>query len=116
LIDQLAERGFGVVDDFVDAALLTQLRWRCSELQSSGALRPAKVGRGANERLEPEVRGDFISWLQQPARDGEQDLLARFEQLRVSLNRALMTGLEDFQGHFAVYPKGAAYARHFGRL
>src|SRR5690349_6023908 len=54
LIDQLAERGFGVVDDFVDAGLLTQLRWRCSELQSQGALRPAKVGRGANERLEPE--------------------------------------------------------------
>ncbi|HTU65230.1 MAG TPA: 2OG-Fe(II) oxygenase [Steroidobacteraceae bacterium] len=27
-----------------------------------------------------------------------------------------MAGLEDFQGHFAVYPPGAAYARHFDRL
>jgi SM-20-related protein len=27
-----------------------------------------------------------------------------------------MAGLEDFQGHFAVYPAGAAYARHFDRL
>jgi SM-20-related protein len=116
LIDQLAERGFGVVDDFVDAGLLTQLRWRCSELQASGALRPAKMGRGASERLEPEVRGDFISWVQQPTRDAEQDLLARLDDLRVALNRALMTGLEDFQGHFAVYPKGSAYARHFDRL
>jgi SM-20-related protein len=105
-----------VVDDFVDAALLTQLRWRCSELQASGALRPAKVGRGAHERLEPEVRGDFISWVQQPTRDAEQDLLARLDELRVSMNRALMTGLEDFQGHFAVYPQGASYARHFDRL
>lgn len=116
MIDQLAERGFGVVDDFVDAGLLTQLRWRCSELQAQGALRPAKVGRGPNEKLAPEVRGDFISWLQQPALDGEQELLARLEQLRVALNRALMTGLEDFQGHFALYPPGAAYARHFDRL
>jgi SM-20-related protein len=116
LIDQLAERGFGVVDDFVDAGLLTQLRWRCSELQAAGALRPARVGRGAGEQLAPEVRGDFISWLQQPERDGEQRLLTKLDELRVSLNRALMTGLEDFQGHFAVYPRGAAYARHFDRL
>ena len=27
-----------------------------------------------------------------------------------------MAGLEDFQGHFALYPRGAAYARHFDRL
>jgi len=105
-----------VVDDFVDAGLLTQLRWRCSELQAAGALRPARVGRGANERLVPEVRGDFISWLQQPERDAEQELLARLDDLRGQLNRALMTGLEDFQGHFAVYPAGAAYARHFDKL
>jgi SM-20-related protein len=116
LIDQLAERGFGVVDGFVDADLLTQLRWRCSELQASGALRPAKVGRGDKAQLAPEVRGDFISWLQQPARSAEQVLLEKLDELRSSLNRALMAGLEDFEGHFAVYPPGAAYARHFDRL
>ena len=105
-----------MVDDFVDADLLTRLRWRCSELQSSGALRAAKVGRGAQERLAPEIRGDFISWLQQPERDAEQALLAKLDALRVDMNRDLMAGLEDFQGHFAVYPPGAAYARHFDRL
>lgn len=105
-----------MVDDFVDAGLLTQLRWRCSELQASGGLRPARVGRGANERLAPEVRGDFISWLQQPERDAEQELLTKLDDLRGQLNRSLMTGLEDFQGHFAVYPAGAAYARHFDKL
>lgn len=105
-----------MADDFVDAGLLTQLRWRCSELQSAGELRPAKVGRGSQERLAPEIRGDFISWVQQPARDAEQELLSRLDQLRVSLNRALMMGLEDYQGHFAVYPPGAAYARHVDRL
>src|SRR5687767_8366016 len=54
LIDQLAERGFGVADDFVDAELLAGLRARCLELGAAGDLRPAKVGRGANERLAPE--------------------------------------------------------------
>jgi SM-20-related protein len=116
LIDQLAERGFGVADDFVDPKLLAELRTRCIELHEAGELRPARVGRGANEQLVPEVRGDMISWLQQPERDAEQRLLAHLDELRAALNRALMTGLADFQGHFALYPRGAGYARHFDRL
>lgn len=116
LIDQLAERGFGCADDFVDARLLAGLRARCLELHAAGNLRAAKVGRGVNERGIPEIRGDFISWLEAPQRDAEQSLLAKLDELRAALNRALMAGLEDFQGHFALYPRGAAYARHFDRL
>lgn len=105
-----------MVDDFVDAGLLAELRKRCQELHASGALRAARIGRGAQERLAPEVRGDFIAWLSEPALDAEQRLLAQLDELRVALNRALMAGLEDFQGHFALYPRGASYARHFDRL
>jgi len=116
LIDQLAERGFGIADHFVDDALLADLRARCLELHAAGDLRPAKIGRGASERLAPEVRGDFISWLQAPQRDAEQRLLAQLDDLRAELNRQLMAGLHDYQGHFAIYPRGASYARHFDRL
>jgi SM-20-related protein len=100
----------------VDAELLAELRARCLELDAAGGLRAAKIGRGANERLAPEVRGDFISWLEAPERDAEQRLLTKLDELRAALNRSLMAGLEDFQGHFAKYPRGAAYARHFDRL
>jgi SM-20-related protein len=79
-------------------------------------LRPARIGRGAHEKIVPEVRGDFIAWLSQPERDAEQQLLGKLEELRAALNRALMSGLEDFQGHFALYPAGSTYARHFDRL
>jgi SM-20-related protein len=85
-------------------------------LHDSGALRPARIGRGANERFAPEVRGDFIAWLSEPELDAEQRLLTRLEELRVGLNRGLMAGLEDFHGHFALYPAGAGYARHSDRL
>ena len=105
-----------MADDFVDAKLLAGLRARCVELHETGGLRPARVGRGANEQIVPEVRGDFISWLETPERDAEQLVLTRLDELRAALNRALMTGLEDFQGHFALYPSGAGYARHFDRL
>ena len=106
----------GVVDGFVDRDLFTELRARCLELHAAGALRPARVGRAGHEKLMPEVRGDFISWLSLPERDAEQRLMTRLDELRAALNRALMTGLEDFQGHFALYPSGATYARHFDRL
>jgi len=72
-------------------------------------LRPARIGRGAQERFAPEVRGDFIAWLSEPELDAEQRLLTRLEELRVGLNRGLMSGLEDFHGHFAFYPAGAAF-------
>lgn len=105
-----------MADDFVDTKLLTELRERCVELHETGGLKPARVGRGENAQRVPEVRGDFISWLEQPERDAEQRVLARLDELRATLNRSLMTGLEDFQGHFALYPRGAGYARHFDRL
>lgn len=116
MIGQLAARGFGIVDDFVEPELLAGLRARCLALHSSGALRPARIGRGANERFAPEVRGDFIAWLSEPELDAEQQLLRRFDDLRIAMNRDLMTGLEDFQGHFALYPSGAVYSRHLDRL
>jgi SM-20-related protein len=116
LIDQLAAHGVGCVDGFVEPNLLAELRARCLALHKSGALRPARIGRGDNERLAPDVRGDFIAWLSEPELDAEQVLLGRLEELRIAMNRALMTGLEDFQGHFALYPRGAAYARHSDRL
>ena len=105
-----------MADDFIDAGLLADLRARCLELRDAGALRPARIGRDQQQKVVPEVRGDFIAWLSQPERDAEQLLLGKLEELRAALNRALMAGLEDFQGHFAVYPSGAAYARHFDRL
>lgn len=105
-----------MVEEFVDAHLLGALHDRCIELHAAGALRAARIGRGAGKQLAPEVRGDFISWLTHPERDAEQRLLASLDELRVTLNRELMAGLEDFQGHFALYPAGAAYARHFDRL
>jgi SM-20-related protein len=104
------------VDGFVEPTLLEDLRARCRSLHEAGLLRQARVGRGPQERLAPDVRGDFIAWLSEPELDAEQLLLARLEALRVALNRGLMAGLEDFQGHFALYPRGAAYARHSDRL
>ena len=115
LIDGLAERGFAVVDGLLALPLVAELRARAAELSTAGALHPARIGRGAQERRASDVRGDFIAWLEEPQLDAEQQLLARVEALRLEMNRELAAGLVEFEGHFAVYPPGAAYTRHSDR-
>jgi SM-20-related protein len=115
-IEAIAGSGMAQIDDFVPRATVAGLRARCAELGARGALRPARIGRGANERQAEDIRGDSISWLEAPADGVERELLDRLEALRVELNRELMTGLVDFEGHFARYPAGASYRRHIDRL
>ena len=74
------------------------------------------VGRGA-ARLEPALRGDRIAWLADEPRDAaEAAAFALFEALRITCNRKLMLGLFEFEGHYALYPPGARYARHRDRF
>jgi SM-20-related protein len=115
-IDAIAASGIAEVDDFVPPAMLAGLRARCGALAAQGALRPARIGRGSNERQADDIRGDSIAWLEAPADDVECALVGRLETLRVELNQELMAGLVDFEGHFARYPAGASYSRHIDRL
>jgi SM-20-related protein len=96
--------------------MLAGLRARCGALAAQGALRPARIGRGANERHADDIRGDSIAWLETPADGVERELVEHLEALRVELNRALMAGLVDFEGHFARYAAGTSYSRHIDRL
>jgi SM-20-related protein len=116
IADALAADGFAEAPDFIPPTLTSRLRARCLGLDAAGALRPARIGRGAAERRAADVRGDFIAWLDAPADDAERELVERLEELRARLNRDLMAGLVDFEGHFARYPAGAAYTRHLDRL
>jgi SM-20-related protein len=52
-------------------------------------------------RLEPELTP--LAW---------QLLQRELEALRAALNAATLLGLHDFEGHYALYPAGASYARH----
>lgn len=115
-IDAIATSGIAEVDGFVPPAMLAALRARCGALAAQGALRPARIGRGANERHADDIRGDSIAWLETPGDGVERELLGRLEALRVELNQELMAGLVDFEGHFARYPAGAGYRRHIDRL
>jgi SM-20-related protein len=135
----LGETSFFVRDGFVDDALVREARGDIDQLAETERLRPAGFSRGVNFRIEDQVRGDLITWLDPDQIDPDQldpdqldpdqldpDQLgaddaspglakvhARFEALRAELNEAAYLGLDYFEVQIAQYPgAGAGYDRH----
>lgn len=116
LVDDLAEHGWSLQPQFISQTLTRKLAEECRVRAAQGALTPAGVGRGAQQQVREGVRGDHIQWLdagQHPACD---DYLQALDELRMALNQSLYLGLEDFEGHFALYPLGAFYQKHVDRF
>ncbi|GIX31986.1 MAG: hypothetical protein KatS3mg124_2458 [Porticoccaceae bacterium] len=105
--------GYALVEGFLTADEVAALRARAAARR--GAFVPAAVGRGPAARRDRRLRGDRICWLDS-AHPVERAWLARMEAVRLALNRRLLLGLFEYEGHFAAYPPGARYARHLDSL
>lgn len=116
IVDDLAERGWSLQPLFAPQSLTLELADECRQRAAQGALVPAGIGRGSAQAVREGIRGDRIEWLeagQSPACDRYLGLL---DELRLALNRGLYLGLEDYEGHFALYPPGAFYQKHLDRF
>ncbi|UXI67222.1 2OG-Fe(II) oxygenase [Tahibacter amnicola] len=112
----LERHGWCCYPDFIDPATVMALAAECQELDRRGNLRPATTGR-APGRHAGVLRGDRTHWFEAPAlSDAQRVLWGRLQALRHVLNRRLMLGLEELEAHYALYPPGAGYARHFDRF
>jgi SM-20-related protein len=116
LIDDLAEHGWAIQPVALPADLTLELAAECRARENKGALMPAGVGRAGAQTVNRAVRGDHIEWLEAEQSSACARYLELFEQLRLALNQALYLGLEDFEGHFALYPPGAFYQKHLDRF
>lgn len=117
IADALADGGLAVVADFLDANAVAVLRAHAGELAARDALQPAAVGRSTGRVQVTGVRGDRILWLDEHAiAPAEQPFVEAMRALRDVLNRELMLGLVRLEAHYALYPPGAAYARHRDRF
>lgn len=117
IVEGVAAHGYAVAPAFLDMPAIGVLRVRARGLEREGLFASAGVGRGPGWTQRIDVRGDRIHWLDDvtpdpafaPVRDG-------LEALRVAINRELVLGLFEFEGHYACYPAGARYARHKDRF
>lgn len=110
--DALCAIGWATLDNVFDAPLIESLRKELLDHAAAHALVPARVGRGRKRKRREDIRGDLTLWL-----DGtsiaQRTLFERIETLRLTLNRTLFLGLEDFEAHYALYPPNTHYERHF---
>lgn len=116
LADDLTARGWSQQDFFLPEDLTLTLAAQCRALSLAGALKPSAVGRGAGQAVRRGIRGDRIGWLGEGQSAATDRYLAIMETLRLTLNRSLYLGLEEYESHFACYAPGAAYARHLDRF
>ena len=116
LLDDLAEQGWAIVANALPVDLTLELAQECRARANQGALQPAGVGRGSAHGVQEGVRGDHIQWLEPGQCAAGDRYLAMLDDLRGQLNQALYMGLEDYEGHFALYPPGTFYQKHLDRF
>ncbi|MHB9798133.1 2OG-Fe(II) oxygenase [Pseudomonas sp. MT3] len=116
IADDLAERGWSVQDAFLPASLTAALAAECRACDVAGTLAAAAIGHGDGLAVREGVRGDRTQWIEPGRSEACDRYLAVLDALRRQINRSLFLGLEDFEGHFALYPPGAFYQKHLDRF
>ena len=117
VVAELSEHGWCAYDNFISDTLTETLREEACNQWNGGGFRAGGVGSGALHRHDRDLRGDDVSWLEQKgSTNAQRDCLARFEELRLAINRDLQLGLFEFECHFARYPAGGAYGRHLDQF
>jgi SM-20-related protein len=117
VVDAIAVSGHAIVPHFLPLPAIAALRAEVLRQDAAGELTAAGFGRGAARREHADVRGDRIRWLDESATSpAERIVRPALESLRLAVNRSLQLGLFTFEGHYALYPPGAYYARHIDRF
>lgn len=116
IVDDLATHGWSQQSVFIPTDLTTELAKECRKRAQCGQLELAGIGRGVAKVVHTGIRGDKIQWLESDQHVAVDRYLALMEHIRVAINQTLFLGLEDFEGHFALYPAGAFYKKHLDRF
>ncbi|MDX5320403.1 MAG: 2OG-Fe(II) oxygenase [Bacteroidota bacterium] len=111
----MAEQGFVTVDSFLSPELYTLLSQRMKELLLHDELEQAGIGTQQDFRIKEGIRGDSISWLDD-MHETEALYLQEMASLMQHLNRGFMLSLSGMEFHFAAYPIGSFYKRHFDQF
>ncbi len=118
IVQELSARGWSISEDYFSAQEVAMLCAECQVRWSGGDFRHAGVGRGAELKIRPELRGDHVYWLDPtiPDTPQQQKYFGALERLRHAINGELFLGLFDYEAFFAVYPPGRFYKKHLDRF
>ena len=110
VVEGLADPGYAVLENAFAPELVAALRDEA--LARREQFRPAGIG---NQAMRAQaVRGDSIDWLEWGEGGAAmQAFWQAMEALRDALNRELFLGVRELECHFALYPPGGGYQKHY---
>lgn len=117
IIDDIAEKGWSEIPNFLPEDFCRSLLNEMISYWNSGEFKKAEIGKGDSQTRIPEIRSDFIHWFDPNNLTELQNQYHNIiNELKDNLNRDFYLGLEDFEGHFAVYPEGSFYKKHLDQF
>ncbi|WCL81739.1 2OG-Fe(II) oxygenase [Saprospira sp. CCB-QB6] len=115
LITGIIEQGYGLVDDFLPASFVADIRAYLLAQKAESKFRPAGIGQQATQHTT--IRNDQILWIEP---DSPQTLEAQYQEALMGflhyLNRSCYTGLRTAEMHYAFYDTGSFYKMHVDRF
>ena len=113
LADALSDKGYAVMDNFLDPVIVEDLRQLVLDWFENDKLKQAGIGQFHEHTIVKDVRGDLIRWIDNknpnPLVKGYLDKIG---ELMHFLNRYCYLGLKDAEMHYTTYPVGKYYERH----
>ena len=115
--ERILEQGIAVADGVLGVGILETLRAEALRDFEEGNFRAAQVGKGIKRQTIGEIRGDRIRWLGHvEATEAQRAYWEMIDGLRAGISEFFRVHLERTEAHFAVYPEGAFYARHYDQF
>lgn len=115
-MDDLAENDYVIADQFIDDEMYTRIMTFFSEKEENDQLTKVGIGSSGEFKLDSNVRGDFIYWLE---RDNDQKMESFFslmDELVDALRKYCYLSLSGSEFHIAKYPAGSYYKKHLDQF
>ncbi|MCC9135827.1 2OG-Fe(II) oxygenase [Pontibacter silvestris] len=117
IADNLSDKGYAVVDNFLDLQEVKNLMEVLTHHQEQGTFKKAGIGTADQFQVNREVRGDHIRWIEpENALPPTRVFLDKMDEMMRYINRTCYLGLKDYEFHFTVYPPGTVYQRHIDQF
>jgi SM-20-related protein len=111
MAESLQKSGYIILPAIIPEPLLADLFVHFKSMDDE-KFKQAGIGREGDFQFNRFIRTDQIHWLEgsHPVTRAYFDIV---EQIREGLNRRLFLGLFDYECHYAFYPQGAFYKKHY---
>lgn len=115
IIEQIVEKGFGVLDDFLTAEEVVDLNKSFAERYNNKLFKQAGISK--QHEVIKTIRGDEIFWLEKENADNtEKSFLDKLESFIEYVNYTCYLGIRSYEIHYASYPVATFYKRHLDKF